>query len=143
MRYIQLNQRENGVARVFLKYYTLNHRPIMVYPKVLFPPDFSIKDTGAPHVLKGPFLAGYTAVDSPPLSYGLQRLDHAVGNVHKLQEAVNYIQRATGFHQFAEFTAEVGLRLASRNFHRSWAASALARDEISLCMEQPCAEYLI
>ena len=72
-------------------------------------------------LLKGPFLAGYTAVDGPPLSYGLHRLDHAVGNVHDLQEAVNYIQRATGFHQFAEFTAEVGFRPAAHRVHRSWA----------------------
>lgn len=55
---------------------------------------------------QGPFLAGYTAVESEPLSYGLQRLDHAVGNVHDLEKAVNYIARITGFHEFAEFTAE-------------------------------------
>lgn len=57
--------------------------------------------------LQGPYLAGYHAVESPPLTYGLQRLDHAVGNVHKMQETLDYLQRATGFHQFAEFTAEV------------------------------------
>jgi len=45
-------------------------------------------------------------VDSPPRSYGLQRLDHAVGNVHDLQATLDYITQATGFHQFAEFTAE-------------------------------------
>lgn len=57
--------------------------------------------------LQGPYLAGYTAVQSAPLSYGLQRLDHAVGNVHDMHETLEYLQRATGFHQFAEFTAEV------------------------------------
>lgn len=57
--------------------------------------------------LQGPFLAGYTDVDSAPFSYGLQRLDHAVGNVHDMQETLDYISKATGFHQFAEFTAEV------------------------------------
>lgn len=41
------------------------------------------------------------------MSYGLQRLDHAVGNVPDLAEAVNYISRMSGFHDFAEFTAEV------------------------------------
>ena len=41
-----------------------------------------------------------------PLTYGLQRLDHAVGNVPNLLEAVNYIAGFTGMHQFAEFTAE-------------------------------------
>lgn len=63
--------------------------------------------------VQGPYLAGYTAVDSPPLSYGLQRLDHAVGNVHDLEKAINYIARATGFHEFAEFTAEVHLFCSS------------------------------
>lgn len=46
-------------------------------------------------------------MDSPQLSYGLQRLDHAVGNVHDLQATLDYLQEATGFHQFAEFTTEV------------------------------------
>lgn len=55
---------------------------------------------------QGPFLAGYTPVDSFPLCYGLQRLDHAVGNTHNLLEAVNHIAGFTGFHEFAEFTAE-------------------------------------
>ena len=39
-------------------------------------------------------------------SYGLQRLDHAVGNVPKLIDSLNYIGGFTGFHEFAEFTAE-------------------------------------
>jgi 4-hydroxyphenylpyruvate dioxygenase len=56
---------------------------------------------------KGPFLAGYEDMpDAPKLSYGIQRLDHAVGNVHNLLEAVSYIIRFTGFHEFAEFVAE-------------------------------------
>ncbi|KAK9817847.1 hypothetical protein WJX72_003032 [[Myrmecia] bisecta] len=54
---------------------------------------------------QGPFIANYAKVDSPPLCYGLDRLDHAVGNVPRLLEAVEYIARATGFHEFAEFTA--------------------------------------
>jgi len=41
-----------------------------------------------------------------PLCYGLTRLDHAVGNVHDLLETVDYISSFTGFHEFAEFTAE-------------------------------------
>lgn len=44
-------------------------------------------------------------MDSFPLCYGLQRLDHAVGNTDNLLEAVNYIAGFTGFHEFAEFTA--------------------------------------
>ena len=31
------------VYMVYLKYYTLNLRPLMVYPKVLFRPNFSTK----------------------------------------------------------------------------------------------------
>lgn len=46
-------------------------------------------------------------MESPPLSYGIKRLDHAVGNVPKLRETLKYIAEATGFHEFAEFTAEV------------------------------------
>lgn len=52
-------------------------------------------------------MAGYRPVEGPyQESYGLQRLDHAVGNVHKMHEAVDYISGITGFHHFAEFTAE-------------------------------------
>jgi 4-hydroxyphenylpyruvate dioxygenase len=57
-----------------------------------------------------PFLAGYQPVpagNAPfKLDYGLERLDHAVGNVPNLSEAQRYIQAFTGFHEFAEFTAE-------------------------------------
>jgi 4-hydroxyphenylpyruvate dioxygenase len=58
----------------------------------------------------GAFLPGYRPVSPPPgvapLDYGLERLDHAVGNVWDLLGAVNYVGRMTGFHEFAEFTAE-------------------------------------
>ncbi|MBA0634233.1 hypothetical protein Godav_028808, partial [Gossypium davidsonii] len=39
-------------------------------------------------------------------NYGLRRLDHAVGNVPELGPAVSYVKSFTGFHEFAEFTAE-------------------------------------
>jgi len=55
---------------------------------------------------KGPYLPNYEAVEGPRISYGLERLDHAVGNTHVLSEAVAYIMGFTGFHEFAEFTAE-------------------------------------
>jgi 4-hydroxyphenylpyruvate dioxygenase len=57
---------------------------------------------------EGPYLPGYRCTPAParPLDYGLRRLDHAVGNVWDLLEAVEYIGRMTGFHEFAEFTAE-------------------------------------
>ncbi|GAX73603.1 hypothetical protein CEUSTIGMA_g1054.t1 [Chlamydomonas eustigma] len=57
---------------------------------------------------KGVYLPGYESVPLGPgsVSYGLTRLDHAVGNVPNLMEAVKYISSFTGFHEFAEFTAE-------------------------------------
>lgn len=55
---------------------------------------------------KSPFLPGYAATpDEPQICYGLQRLDHAVGNVPKLIEQVEYVMGFTGFHEFAEFVA--------------------------------------
>lgn len=56
----------------------------------------------------GAFLPGYRPVAAAPepVDYGLERLDHAVGNVWDLLGAVNYMGRMTGFHEFAEFTAE-------------------------------------
>lgn len=43
---------------------------------------------------------------SYPLDFGIRRLDHAVGNVADLASAVKYVKEFTGFHEFAEFTAE-------------------------------------
>lgn len=39
-------------------------------------------------------------------NYGLQRIDHAVGNVPDLLETLQQISTFTGFHEFAEFTSE-------------------------------------
>ncbi|KAI4325183.1 hypothetical protein MLD38_030601 [Melastoma candidum] len=55
------------------------------------------------------FLPGFEAFDelaSFPLDYGIARLDHAVGNVPELAPTVSYLKKFTGFHEFAEFTAE-------------------------------------
>uniref|UniRef100_A0A2P2JY98 4-hydroxyphenylpyruvate dioxygenase n=1 Tax=Rhizophora mucronata TaxID=61149 RepID=A0A2P2JY98_RHIMU len=55
------------------------------------------------------FLPKFESMDeasSFPLDYGLRRLDHAVGNVPELAAAVSYVKEFTGFHEFAEFTAE-------------------------------------
>ena len=41
-----------------------------------------------------------------PLDFGIRRLDHAVGNVAELGPAVSYVKGFTGFHEFAEFTAD-------------------------------------
>eukprot|EP00882_Tetradesmus_deserticola_P000513 GHRQ01000565.1.p1 GENE.GHRQ01000565.1~~GHRQ01000565.1.p1 ORF type:complete len:514 (+),score=218.98 GHRQ01000565.1:154-1542(+) len=56
---------------------------------------------------EGPFLPGYAATpDEPKVSYGLHRLDHAVGNVPRLIEHLEHVMGFTGFHEFAEFVAE-------------------------------------
>ncbi|PHU17751.1 4-hydroxyphenylpyruvate dioxygenase [Capsicum chinense] len=56
------------------------------------------------------FLPGFEAMDEAAsfkeLDYGIRRLDHAVGNVLELGPVVDYIKGFTGFHEFAEFTAE-------------------------------------
>lgn len=57
------------------------------------------------------FLPGFELVEDVStsyleLDYGIRRLDHAVGNVPELGPAVEYVKRFTGFHEFAEFTAE-------------------------------------
>ncbi|PIA41355.1 hypothetical protein AQUCO_02200044v1 [Aquilegia coerulea] len=57
-----------------------------------------------------PFLPGFEAVEetysSQGLDFGLRRLDHVVGNVSDLAKALAYVKKFTGFHEFAEFTAE-------------------------------------
>ncbi|KAL4441075.1 hypothetical protein ABPG77_010506 [Micractinium sp. CCAP 211/92] len=56
---------------------------------------------------EGAYLPGYQAIsDAPQVSYGLRRLDHAVGNVPELIPQVEYMRKALGWHEFAEFTAE-------------------------------------
>lgn len=50
----------------------------------------------------GAFLPNYEAASNQIMSYGLRRLDHAVGNVPKLAEVVDYITSFSGFHRFLE-----------------------------------------
>eukprot|EP00882_Tetradesmus_deserticola_P026720 GHRQ01029507.1.p1 GENE.GHRQ01029507.1~~GHRQ01029507.1.p1 ORF type:complete len:164 (-),score=4.25 GHRQ01029507.1:479-970(-) len=46
---------------------------------------------------QGPFLPGYaTTPDEPRVSYGLHRLDHAVGNVPRLIEHLEHVMGFTG-----------------------------------------------
>ncbi|XVE78527.1 hypothetical protein DITRI_Ditri13aG0152200 [Diplodiscus trichospermus] len=55
------------------------------------------------------FLPGFEKIEdhlSYPLGYGIERLDHAVGNVPELGPAVSYLKSFSGFHEFAEFTAD-------------------------------------
>lgn len=57
--------------------------------------------------MQAPFLPTYQSVqgDVQPV-YGLHRLDHAVGNAPKMQPVLDYLSKMTGWHEFAEFTAE-------------------------------------
>ena len=69
--------------------------------------DVVLRFVNATDGFDGDYLCDYVATpEAPDVSYGLQRLDHAVGNVHNLLETVDYIMNMTGFHEFAEFTAE-------------------------------------
>jgi 4-hydroxyphenylpyruvate dioxygenase len=56
----------------------------------------------------GPFLPGYVALEAPfsGKSKGLVAMDHVVGNVElgKMEEWVNYYEKALGFEQFIHFT---------------------------------------
>jgi len=55
----------------------------------------------------GPFLPGYQPfTDRAPLDYGLQRMDHVVGNVPVLDHVIENLKRWLGFHVFAFFTPE-------------------------------------
>lgn len=54
----------------------------------------------------GPFLPNYEDTPGPDLSFGIVRLDHAVSNVPKLFDAVDYLMHSVGFHEFSEFTAD-------------------------------------
>jgi 4-hydroxyphenylpyruvate dioxygenase len=65
---------------------------------------------GNPNPNPDEFLPGFEAVEGTAsyaaLDYGIRRLDHAVGNVAELGPMVEYVKGFTGFHEFAEFTAE-------------------------------------
>jgi len=53
------------------------------------------------------FLPGYESVKDPsPLNYGIQRMDHVVGNVPELTPVIENIKKWLGFHVFAYFTKE-------------------------------------
>ncbi|KAL7551952.1 hypothetical protein ACHAWF_015877, partial [Thalassiosira exigua] len=53
-----------------------------------------------------PHLAPHPAARKGKPTYGLSRVDHAVGNVPDLLSAQRYVQSFTGYHPFAEFTPE-------------------------------------
>ena len=45
---------------------------------------------------QGPFLPEYTPLDEPEHCFGLQRVDHCVGNVPSLFKATDYLKSITG-----------------------------------------------
>jgi hypothetical protein len=55
----------------------------------------------------GPALPNYVTVKHDSLyTFGIHRIDHIVCNVPNLFEAVDYLMKSIGFHEFSEFTAE-------------------------------------
>lgn len=53
-----------------------------------------------------PFLPHLAPTGKQRKSFGIRRIDHAVGNVPNLAEALERVAGFTGFHEFAEFTPE-------------------------------------
>jgi 4-hydroxyphenylpyruvate dioxygenase len=69
--------------------------------------DVVLRYVSYPDDADAPFLPGFEGVSSPgAVDYGLRRFDHIVGNVPELAPAAAYFAGFTGFHEFAEFTAE-------------------------------------
>lgn len=69
--------------------------------------DVVLRYVSYPDAAGGPFLPGFEDVSCPgALDYGLRRFDHIVGNVPELAPVASYVAGFTGFHEFAEFTAE-------------------------------------
>jgi len=69
----------------------------------------SFKEQESTSKLRVPFLPHLSPVRgkiAEKKSYGIYRIDHAVGNVPNLIEALEYISGFSGFHESAEFTAE-------------------------------------
>jgi len=56
---------------------------------------------------KGPFLPGYKAIKDPtPLDYGINKIDHVVGNVYSMDKIIADLKKWTGMHTFAKFSKE-------------------------------------
>ena len=52
----------------------------------------------------GPFLPGFEAIHEPAAhSYGLQRLDHCVGNAPELFDVTDYLMKVTGAQRLCRF----------------------------------------
>lgn len=75
---------------------------------VSFPDDKAMEETSSSSMPFLPHLAPLKdgAALANRKTFGIYRVDHAVGNVPNLLEAHNRIAKFTGFHEFAEFTTE-------------------------------------
>lgn len=74
---------------------------------VSFPDDVGMEEPSSSSSM--PFLPHLAPLDGALANrktFGIYRVDHAVGNVPNLFEAHNRIAKFTGFHEFAEFTTE-------------------------------------
>jgi 4-hydroxyphenylpyruvate dioxygenase len=63
----------------------------------------------SPYPTRGNILDGTSKLrrySGRPKTYGLSRIDHAVGNVPNLLESLEYVREFTGYHHFAEFASE-------------------------------------
>lgn len=82
---------------------------VMAEVKIYTKGEVALRFISFPGGYSKPFLPVYETVTDagPRLNYGLKRIDHAVGNVHNLIDQIDYFAKFTGFHEFAEFTAEV------------------------------------
>jgi 4-hydroxyphenylpyruvate dioxygenase len=58
-------------------------------------------DTVLPHMV-----AVIPSTTTTTTTFGLERMDHIVGNVPILPATRRYVERMTGYHEFAEFTAQ-------------------------------------
>jgi 4-hydroxyphenylpyruvate dioxygenase len=68
-------------------------------------------DTVLPHLVAPPRLPPPAAADAARTAatastFGLERMDHIVGNVPILHHTRRYIEQMTGYHEFAEFTSQ-------------------------------------
>ncbi|TKW37811.1 hypothetical protein SEVIR_1G073100v4 [Setaria viridis] len=69
--------------------------------------DVVLRYVSYPDAEDAPFLPGFENVNNPgALDYGLRRFDHIVGSLPELAPVAAYVAGFTGFHEFAEFTAE-------------------------------------
>lgn len=76
---------------------------VMVISEIKYADDLVVRWVSGDYT--GPVIPNYELVNTPDINFGLDRLDHAVTNVPRLFETVDYMMGAIGLHEFSEFTA--------------------------------------